>query len=273
MLRGLRRLTAATVLRAPARLLRSIRRMNLFGIRTGSLRGKRIAILAADGVELVELSVPRAALFLAGAKCKVVSLREGRIRGMNLTEPTRTVHVHMTLEEADPAQFDGLLIPGGFVGPDFLRQSRRAREFVAAFDAAQKPIITLCHGPWLLVSANLVKDRQLASWAGIRDDIVHAGGIWRDEAVVVDRNWLTSRGPQDLAAFVPAMVEFLAGTTPATAAVHALESSPAHDEPAALVVGAVHLMPGPGLSALASLMLGTGLISGLSRKVRSMAKV
>jgi protease I len=246
--------------------------MQLFGIRTGSLRGKRIAILAADGFEHVELSIPRAALFIAGATCRVISLREGRIRGMNLTEPTRTVRVHMTLDDADPSLFDGLFIPGGFVGPDFLRQSRRARDFVAAFEAAHKPIVTLCHGPWLLVSANLVKGRQLAAWAGIRDDIVHAGGIWRDEAVVVDRNWLTSRGPQDLATFAPAMIEFLAGTTPSTAAAHALESSPPHEEPAAVVVGAVHLMPGPGLSALASAMVGTGLLGALRRTLQGLRR-
>jgi protease I len=175
------------------------------------LRGKRVAILAGDGFEYVELVVPRKALEVAGAVTEIVSLHEGKIRGMNIAEPSRAVRVDCTLEQADPTRYDALLIPGGFIGPDFIRQSGRARAFVSAFDAAGKPIATLCHGPWLLVSAELVNGRTLASWPGIRDDIVHAGGVWRDEPVVIDRNWVTSRSPADLRAFVPAMTDLFAG--------------------------------------------------------------
>ena len=164
-----------------------------------SLKGKRIAIIAADGFEYVELAVPKAALDLAGADVEVISLHGGKIRGMNLTEPTRTVRVDRTFDEADPDTYDALFVPGGLYGPDFLRQSEKARDFVRAFDFANKPIATICHGPWLLVSAELAAGRVLSAWPGIRDDIVHAGGTWRDSPVVHDGNWVSSRGPQNYA--------------------------------------------------------------------------
>ncbi|MGE3499899.1 MAG: type 1 glutamine amidotransferase domain-containing protein [Candidatus Binatia bacterium] len=215
------------------------------------LRGKRVAALAADGFEYIELIVPRIALQAAGATVEVVSLHRGKIRGMNLTEPTRTVRVNRTVGDADPWNYDALFIPGGFIGPDFLRQSRAAREFVRAFDHADKPIASLCHGPWLLVSAELVEGRRLASWPGIRDDIVHAGGIWRDEPLVRDRNWVTSRGPQDLRAFVPAMRELYAAGTVAAAATRngsaENASSPQYDQPISAAVMAARVLPGPTL--------------------------
>jgi protease I len=238
-------------------------------LQIGALRGKWIAVLAADGFEYVELSLPKKALWLARARVDVVSLHSERIRGMNLTEPTRTVRVHKTLEEADPAAYDGLFIPGGFVGPDFLRQSRMAREFTRAFEHAGKPIATLCHGPWLLVSAQLVAGRRLAAWPGIRDDIVHAGGIWRDEAVVQDGNWISSRGPQDLPLFIPAMISLFAGAAAQSEAQadSVRESSPAYEEPFALAVNAARLMPGPALLTLTSAMVGTGIVSSLRKRV------
>ncbi|KYF49030.1 permease, partial [Sorangium cellulosum] len=155
------------------------------------LAGKRIAALVADGFEQIELTVPMKALRAAGATVDVVSLRHGKIRGMNLHEPGARVRVDRTLGEADPAEYDGLLLPGGFINPDLLRQSEEARRFVRAFDDLRKPIATICHGPWVLASAELVSGRQLASWPGIRDDIVHAGGVWRDEEAVRDGNWLS----------------------------------------------------------------------------------
>ena len=230
------------------------------------LRGKRVAILAADGFEYVELVVPKKALEMAGAKTEVVSLHEGKIRGMNISEPTKAVKVDCTLETADPSRYDALLIPGGFIGPDFIRQSRKARSFVRAFDAANKPIATLCHGPWLLVSSELVTGRMLASWPGIRDDIVHAGGIWRDETVVVDRNWVTSRGPADLPSFVPAMTNlFAAGTrllAPRTlegTPGHADISSPQPDRPENLAVELTRRLPGPGVWTFLGFALALGL--------------
>ncbi len=219
------------------------------------LRGKRVAILAGDGFEYVELVVPKKALEMAGAETEVVSLHEGKIRGMNISEPTKAVKVDCTLETADPSRYDALLIPGGFIGPDFIRQSTKARAFVRAFDAAKKPIATLCHGPWLLVSSELVSGRMLASWPGIRDDIVHAGGIWRDEPVVVDRNWVSSRGPGDLHSFVPAMTNLFAAVEPREAAPRPLEgalrqsdiSSPQADRPDPLAVEMIRRLPGPGV--------------------------
>ncbi|MDB4977387.1 MAG: ThiJ/PfpI family protein [Myxococcaceae bacterium] len=222
----------------------------------GKLYGKKIAILAADGFEYVELRVPQRALWIAGAEHDVISLHGGRIRGMNLTEPTRTVRVDQTFETADPSAYDGVLIPGGFIGPDFLRQSAQARAFVRHFDAQGKPIATLCHGPWLLASADLLAGRTLASWPGIRDDLVHAGATWRNEALVVDRNLVTSRGPQDLAAFVPAMLElFATGSVtqhqpePSTAVEG---SSPQMEYPLEMALKAARIFPGPGVTTLAS---------------------
>jgi protease I len=218
-------------------------------VEIGKLRGKKIAILAADGFEYIELAVPRKALRFAGAETDVISIHPGKIRGMNHTEPTRAVPVAFTLDEVESGSYDALFVPGGFIGPDLLRQSRKARTFVRAFEDVNKPIATLCHGPWVLVSAELVAGRRLASWPGIRDDIVHAGGIWRDEPVVRDANWVTSRGPQDLKAFIRAMVALYAGTAPAMTELGAqandMTSSPQHDEPPALAVAAARYLPGP----------------------------
>jgi protease I len=229
------------------------------------LSGKKIAILAGDGFEYVELAVPKAALSAAGADVEVISLHEGRIRGMNLTEPTRTVHVDRVVTDATVGDYDGLLIVGGFVGPDFVRQSEPARSFVRAFDEASKPIATLCHGPWVLVSAGLAQGRRLASWPGVRDDIVNAGGIWRDEPLVRDRNWVSSRSPADLPDFVPAIIELFAqgSEAPATGALAraslANESSPQAREPIQLAVAAARRLPGPTTAALAGAAIAVAL--------------
>jgi protease I len=226
-------------------------------LETGKLRGKKVAILAGDGFELTELSVPKAALKAAGADVDVVSLHEGRIRGMNLTEPSRTVRVDRTVDDVGVDDYDALLIVGGFIGPDLLRQSREARSFVRAFDDANKPIAALCHAPWVLVSAGIVGGRRLASWPGVRDDIVNAGGIWRDEALARDRNWISSRGPQDLPVFVPALIELFAhgAEAPMTGAMAdasiAEESSPQATEPPPPVVMGARFLPSPTVSALA----------------------
>jgi protease I len=221
------------------------------------LQGKKIGILAGDGFEYAELTVPKAALKAAGADVEVISLHEGRIRGMNLTEPTGTVPVDRLVEHATVDDYDGLLIVGGFVGPDFVRQHERARSFVRAFDEAFKPIATLCHGPWVLISAGCVKGRRLASWPGVRDDIVNAGGIWRNEPLVRDRNWVSSRSPADLLAFVPAIIELFAqgAEAPATGALAnastADESSPPPREPIRVALTAARHLPSPTVAALA----------------------
>src|SRR3954467_3445702 len=162
------------------------------------LKGRTIAALAADGFEKVELIIPLRALKGAGAKVDVVSLRHGRIRGVNLHMPASRVGVDKTIAEANPNDYDGLLLPGGFINPDLLRQSAEAREFVRAFDQDGKPIASLCHGPWVLASAGLLKGRTLTSWPGVRDDLVNAGATWLDQEFVRDGNLATSRGPQDL---------------------------------------------------------------------------
>ena len=174
------------------------------------LAGVRIAVLAADGVEQVEVTRPVRALAKHGAEVEIVSLRPGAIRGMNLLYPGKKIDVDRTVFTADPDRYDGLHLPGGFINPDFLRQSEDALEFVRAFERAGKPISTICHGPWVLISAGLVQGRRLTSWPGIKDDVRNAGGDWVDEEVVHDRNWVSSRGPQDLRAFDKAIVEHFA---------------------------------------------------------------
>ncbi|MBV8517946.1 MAG: type 1 glutamine amidotransferase [Acidobacteria bacterium] len=234
------------------------------------LKGRRIAVLAADGFEKVELTVPVNALRLSGATCHVISLRHGRIRGVNLHEPASRVHVHATIAETDPDDYDGLLIPGGFINPDLLRQSADAREFVRAFDEARKPIATLCHGPWVLASAGLLEGRTMTSWPGVRDDLVNAGAVWLDQELVRDGNLLTSRGPQDMQAFVPAILEFFAETEPGRTSPSARTTSdPQRVEPPALVVKTMQWTPRPSLrTALVAGAIAVGLMAS-NRRWRS----
>ncbi len=197
-----------------------------------TLHGMQVAVLAADGFEQVELTRPARALQQQGAEVTVVSPRPGSIRGMNLLVPGKKVHVDRTLLRARADDYDALFIPGGYVNPDILRQSDRALNFVREFERAGKPIAVICHAPWVLISADLVRGRRLTSWPGIRDDVVNAGGTWVDEAVVQHHNWLSSRGPQDLAHFDRAIVRhfarYAAGVTPA--ARFALEEDTEQEE-------------------------------------------
>ena len=174
------------------------------------LRGLRVAALAADGFEQVELTVPMKALQKAGASVEVVSLRPGKIRGMNLLFPGKQVRVDRVLAAADPFAYDALLLPGGFINPDFLRQSDGALAFVRAFEQAGKPIAVICHGPWVLASAGLVGGRRLTSWPGIKHDLINAGALWENRAAVRDGNWVSSRGPYDLRKFKKAMIDLFA---------------------------------------------------------------
>ena len=225
------------------------------------LDGRRIAILAADGFEKVELAVPGMALRMAGAEVDIVSLRHGRIRGVNLHEPASRVRVTKTISEADPEEYDGLLIVGGFINPDLLRQSAEAREFVRLFDAAGKPIASLCHGPWVLASAGLLKGRTLTSWPGIRDDLVNAGATWLDQPLVRDGNLVTSRGPQDMLQFVRGIKELFAGKAPATEAKEpqSAVSAPQRNQPPELVLQALKWMPRPSFRT-AALLLGAAAL-------------
>jgi protease I len=232
------------------------------------LRGRTIAVLAADGFEKVELVVPLRALKAAGAEVDVVSLRRGRIRGVNLHMPATRVRVDKTIDDADPDRYDGLLVPGGFINPDLLRQSAPARAFVSAFAAADKPIATLCHGPWVLASAGLVDGRTLTSWPGIRDDLVNAGATWLDQELVRDGNLTTSRGPQDMAAFVPGMLDAFAGTSPGSATSAPRRASDGQrDAPIGWAIAALRWTPKPSAVAV----VGVGLTVAAQRVQRGPA--
>ena len=221
-----------------------------------ALKGRRIAILAADGFEKVELTVPMHALKAAGAKVDVISLKRGRIRGLNLNMPATRVHVDRTVEQTGSGEYDGLLVPGGFINPDLLRQSAPARDLVREFVQSGKPVVTLCHGPWVLASAGVLQGRTLTSWAGIRDDLVNAGATWLDQEVVRDGNLTTSRGPQDMAAFIPAMIDsFAGGARAATTSDSAAQSDPQRTSPPDLVTTATRWAPRPSTVAAASVGL------------------
>jgi protease I len=229
------------------------------------LEHRKIAALAADGFEQVELVIPLRALKRAGAKVDVVSLRHGRIRGVNLHLPARRVGVDKTISEADPGDYDGLLLPGGFINPDLLRQSAPARDFVRAFAAGNKPIATLCHGPWVLASTGLLEGRTLTSWPGIRDDLVNAGATWLDQEIVRDGNLTTSRGPQDMAAFVPAMLATFAETAPEPSTTAPGQASdPQRNAPPGTAVAALRWSPRPSVTAV----VAVGLVAAARRALR-----
>jgi protease I len=228
------------------------------------LRGCKIAALVTDGFEKVELTVPMRAYQLAGAQVDVVSLRRGRIRGVNLHEPAGKVRVDKTVRESNPSEYDALLLPGGLINPDLLRQSTEARAFVKHFDETNKPIASLCHGPWVLASAGLVKGRTLTSWPGIRDDLVNAGATWLNQEVVQDGNLLTSRGPQDLIPFVRASTDLFSRSGPILerGEQHSF-SAPQANEPPESVMKVMKWSPRPSfrtaiaLGALAILLIST----------------
>src|SRR4051812_9489418 len=224
----------------------------------GALSSRRIAVLAADGFEKVELTVPVNAMTAAGAIVDVVSLRPGRIRGVNLHAPAGRVRVNRTLADAHPMDYDALFLPGGFISPDLLRQSAEARAFVRAFDSVDKPIASLCHGPWVLASAGLLSGRTLTSWPGIRDDMVNAGAIWLDEPIVSDGNLITSRRPQDLVPFVKGLI---AHFTPGSLMLRDSEpqmSDPPHDQPPSIVLTTMKWLPRPSVRTA----VGLGLVAG-----------
>ena len=175
------------------------------------LNGKRVAILVADGFEQVELTEPKQALELAGATTQIISPTKGQVKGWNHSEWGDQFPVDLPLEQARPDDFDALLLPGGVMNPDKLRMNKQAVQFVKSFFEAGKPIAAICHGPWTLASADVVRGRRLTSYwhDGVPDDIRAAGGIWEDANVVVDGNLVTSRWPFDLAAFNREMMKLV----------------------------------------------------------------
>ena len=174
------------------------------------LQKMRVAILLADDFEQVEMTEPRKALEEAGAMTKIISPQPGQVSGMQHDVKADTFKVDMTLEQANPDDFDAVLLPGGALNADSLRMNPSAQNFIRQIDKSGKPIAVICHAPWLLVSAGCVKGRTLTSYPTIQDDIRNAGGNWIDQPVVHDRNWVSSRSPKDLGVFTPAVTALFA---------------------------------------------------------------
>jgi protease I len=191
-----------------------------------NLQGKKIAIIATDGFEQVELTEPKKALEAAGATVDVISPKPGHIKGWNHTDWGENTKVDKTLDEAEPAEYDGLVLPGGQINPDKLRIEPKAVAFVTDFFNSGKPIGAICHGPWMLVEAGVLKKRTLTSWPSVRTDIRNAGGHWVDEEVVTDQNLTTSRKPDDLPAFNERLIREIGHGKPAQSK-HTLEKQTA----------------------------------------------
>jgi protease I len=175
-----------------------------------NLAGKIIAILATDGFEQVELTEPKKALEEAGAQTQVVSPTEKKIKGWDKTDWGEEVSVDVALKSADPAKYDALLLPGGVMNPDRLRVDSNAVRFVKHFVEHAKPVAAICHGPWMLVEAGVVKGRTVTSWPSLKTDIRNAGGTWVDEQVVLSNGVVTSRKPDDIPAFNREMIDLFA---------------------------------------------------------------
>ena len=178
-----------------------------------SLAGKKVAILAADMFERVELEQPRKALDEAGAKIEIVSIHDGQIQGFDHFDPKNKVRVDKTVEEVSADDYDALFIPGGVGNPDQLRGDENAVNLVREFATSGKPIAAICHAPWVLVEAGVARGRTLTSWPTLQTDVRNAGGTWVDKEVVVDDGIVTSRKPDDIPAFNKKMLEeFAEGT-------------------------------------------------------------
>ena len=171
------------------------------------LQGKRVAFLATDMVEQVELTEPWKAVEDAGATPELVSLKEGEIQGFNHYDKADTFRVDRTVEEASADDYDALVIPGGVGNPDTMRMDENAVEFTRQFFEQGKPVGVICHGPWMLIEAGVVRGRKVTSWPSLRTDIRNAGGEWVDQEVVVEQGLVTSRKPADLPAFNEKIVE------------------------------------------------------------------
>lgn len=170
---------------------------------------KRIAVLATDGFEQSELMDPLRLLRKAGFKVDVISPKSGEIRGWKDKNWGESVPVDVELSQASPDDYEALVLPGGQMNPDILRMQPAAVDFVRAFDRAEKPLAAICHGPWLLVESGAAKGRKVTSWPSLRTDLLNAGAHWEDAAVVTDGHLITSRKPDDIPAFVDAILQAL----------------------------------------------------------------
>jgi protease I len=198
-----------------------------------SSNAKRILIIATDHFEESELLEPKQALERAGHTVKVASPQTKPIQGEKKGKPTKTVTPDLTLQQAHGEEFDALVVPGGVGNPDALRLDSDAVGLVKVFMEQKKPVAAICHGPWLLVEANVVKGRTLTAWPSVRTDLKNAGADVVDEAVVVDDNLITSRKPDDLPQFNQALLQALAATAPKTTATATKAAPPASPAPPA----------------------------------------
>jgi protease I len=182
-------------------------------MKTNDLTGKKIAFLATDGVEQVELTRPWDAVREAGATAELVSLKSGEIQGMHHDKKGDKFTVNQTVDRVSAEDYDGLVLPGGVVNPDSLRVNEDAVNFVRDFFKQSKPVAAICHGPWMLVEADVVRGREVTSWPSVRTDLINAGAKWVDQKCVVDQGLVTSRKPDDLDEFcMKAIEEFAEGT-------------------------------------------------------------
>jgi len=175
-----------------------------------NLKGKKVAILATDGFEQVELTEPKKALEQQGAATEVISPKSGEIKGWKFIEWGDSVKVDKVLDKARPSDYDALVLPGGVMNPDHLRTNEKAVQFVKEFAQSGKPLAAICHGAWTLVEAGVVKGRTLTSWPSIKTDLKNAGANWVDKEVVLDGNFITSRKPDDIPAFSQKVIEEIA---------------------------------------------------------------
>ncbi len=197
------------------------------------LEGRRIAVLATDGVEQVELEAPLEAVRAAGAEAHVIAPSSGRIQGFHHLDKGDAIPVDRDLSSVSADDYDGLILPGGVANPDALRMDRKAVEFVKAFFDSDKPVAAICHAPWTLVEADVVKGRTLTSWPSLHRDLENAGATWVDEKVVVDQKLVTSRKPDDLPAFCDKLVDIFSSALADRTVDSASEQSfPASDAPA-----------------------------------------
>ena len=174
------------------------------------LKGKKIAILATEGFEQVELTEPRKTFDQAGATTHVISPKSGQIKAWKFTDWGDTVKVDKTLDQAKASDYDALMLPGGVLNPDHLRTEPKAVNFVREFAQSGKPVAAICHGPWTLIEAGVVKGKKMTSWPSIKTDLKNAGANWVDEQVVLDGNFITSRKPEDIPAFSQKVIEEIA---------------------------------------------------------------
>ena len=185
----------------------SSKQVQAAGEHTQKLNGKRIAFLAADGVEQIELERPLQAIREAGADVDLVSTEDGEVQAFNHLDKGDAFTVDRAVADARAEDYDGLVLPGGVANPDFLRTDERAVAFARAFFEQDKPVAVICHGPWTLVEAGVLRGRTITSWPSLRTDILNAGGTWVDEEVHVDHGLVSSRRPDDLPAFCAKAVE------------------------------------------------------------------